>query len=162
MNIDLGDRFVIAEIYTYECLFSYDNSWKPISHIQGTRCPTFSVVPVHWCAISTHFSIQSCSYFVVFNLSYLSCLNLGPESSEVCEGKVPCTRTQHRNNLTTYFYENPAASGIGFDTGFSHRLTPYKIVGPFFGRSYLRLVLKYSGRKYHFRIRNISVTCPHN
>ena len=34
-----------------------------------------------------------------------------------------------------------------FETGFSHRLTPCKIVRHFFGRSYIRLALDYSGRK---------------
>ena len=37
-------------------------------------------------------------------------------------------------------------------TGFSRRLTPYKIVGHFFGRSY-KIVF--------FGISNISITCPH-
>ena len=46
------------------------------------------------------------------------------------------------------------------ETGFSHRLTVYKIVENFFGLSYLNI----SGNNqvdFFFRISNISVPCPH-
>ena len=45
--------------------------------------------------------------------------------------------------------------------GFSHRLTPYKIVGHFFGRSYLNISLTNQVKNSFFRISNISAPCPH-
>ena len=47
-------------------------------------------------------------------------------------------------------------------TGFSHRLTAYKIVGHFFGLSYRKISGHINQVKYSFfRISNISVPCPH-
>ena len=53
---------------------------------------------------------------------------------------------------------SPAYSLSGWN---SHRLTPYKIVGHLFRRSYLTLVPEESGRKYFITIINISDPCPH-
>ena len=47
------------------------------------------------------------------------------------------------------------------ETGFSHRLTAYKIVGHFFGLSYLKISLNNHVENSFFRISNISVPCPH-
>ena len=43
------------------------------------------------------------------------------------------------------------------ETGFSHRLTAYKIVGHFFGLSYLNISLKNQVDNRFLRISNISV-----
>ena len=47
------------------------------------------------------------------------------------------------------------------ETGFSHRLTANKIVGHFFGLSYLKLSGNNQVENIFFRISNISVLCPH-
>ena len=47
------------------------------------------------------------------------------------------------------------------ETGFSHRLTAYKIVGHFFGLSYLKISGHNQHRNIFFRISNISAPCPH-
>ena len=47
------------------------------------------------------------------------------------------------------------------ETGFSHRLTAYKIVGHFFGLSYLNISGNNQAKTCFFRIINISVPCPH-
>ena len=47
------------------------------------------------------------------------------------------------------------------ETGFSHRLTAYKIVGHFFGLSYLKISLNNHVENSFFRSSNISVPCPH-
>ena len=47
------------------------------------------------------------------------------------------------------------------ETGFSHRLTAYKIVGQFFGLSYRKITGNNQVKNSFFRISNISVTCPH-
>ena len=53
-----------------------------------------------------------------YTLPSLSYQILPPESNEAWEGKVPCPRTQHRNNVPTlgggnklFVTENPAQSG---------------------------------------------------
>ena len=46
-------------------------------------------------------------------------------------------------------------------TGFSHRLTAYKIVGHFFGLSYRKISGSNQVKNSFFRISNISVPCPH-
>ena len=80
-----------------------------------------------------------------------------------------------RDKLTLSLFSAPPISHLMFplfrtddcdapvaETGFSHRLTAYKIVGYFFGLSYIG---KYRGvirsKIVCFRIRNISVPCPH-
>ena len=48
------------------------------------------------------------------------------------------------------------------ETGFSHRLTAYKIVGHFFGLSYRKILGSIIRSKIgFFRISNISAPCPH-
>ena len=47
------------------------------------------------------------------------------------------------------------------ETGFSHRLTAYKIVGHFFGLSYRKISGSNQVKNSLFRISNISVPCPH-
>ena len=47
------------------------------------------------------------------------------------------------------------------ETGFSHRLTAYKIVGHFFGLSYRKISGSNQVKNRFFRISNISVPCPH-
>ena len=47
------------------------------------------------------------------------------------------------------------------ETGFSHRLTAYKIVGHFFGLSYLNVSGDNQVEKSFFGISNIPVPCPH-
>ena len=47
------------------------------------------------------------------------------------------------------------------ETGFSHRLTAYKIVGHFFGLSYLYISRHNEVENCFFRSSNISVPCPH-
>ena len=47
------------------------------------------------------------------------------------------------------------------ETGFSHRLTAYKIVGHFFGLSYRKISGSNQVKNMFFRIGNISVPCPH-
>ena len=47
------------------------------------------------------------------------------------------------------------------ETGFSHRLTAYKIVGHFFVLSYLNISGHNQVENSFFRISNISVPCPH-
>ena len=47
------------------------------------------------------------------------------------------------------------------ETGFSHRLTAYKIVGHFFGLSYLKISGNNQVENIFFRISNISVPCLH-
>ena len=47
------------------------------------------------------------------------------------------------------------------ETGFSHRLTAYKIVGHFFGLSYRKISGHNQVKNIFFRISNISVLCPH-
>ena len=47
------------------------------------------------------------------------------------------------------------------ETGFSHRLTAYKIVGYFFGLSYRKISGSNQGKNRFFKISNISVPCPH-
>ena len=47
------------------------------------------------------------------------------------------------------------------ETGFSHRLTAYKIVGHFFRLSYRKISRSYHVKNSFFRISNISVPCPH-
>ena len=47
------------------------------------------------------------------------------------------------------------------ETGCSHRLTAYKIVGHFFGLSYRKISGSNQVKKCFFRISNISVSCPH-
>ena len=51
-------------------------------------------------------------------------------------------------------------SGVA-ETGFSYRLTTYKIVGHFFGLSYLNISGNNQVKSSFFRISNISVPCPH-
>ena len=62
-------------------------------------CALHTYYPGHW----------TCSFVYNFNSlfgAYSTCSHLcparysfTPESSEACEGKVPCLRTQHRNNV---------------------------------------------------------------
>ena len=47
------------------------------------------------------------------------------------------------------------------ETGFSHRLSAYKIVGFFFGLSYRNISLNNQVENSFFRISNISLPCPH-
>ena len=47
------------------------------------------------------------------------------------------------------------------ETGFSHRLTAYKIVGHFFGLSYRKISVINQIKNTIFRSSNISVPCPH-
>ena len=47
------------------------------------------------------------------------------------------------------------------ETGFSHILTAYKIVGHFFGLSYRKISVKNQVEKSFFRISTILVPCPH-
>ena len=47
------------------------------------------------------------------------------------------------------------------ETGFSHRLTAYKIVGHFIGLSYRKISGSSQVKNSFFRISNISVPCPH-
>ena len=47
------------------------------------------------------------------------------------------------------------------ETGFSHRLTAYKIVGHFFGLSYWKISGSNQVKNSFFRISNISVPCLH-
>ena len=47
------------------------------------------------------------------------------------------------------------------ETGFSHRLTAYKIVGHFFGLSYRKISGIYQVKNSFFRISNISAPYPH-
>ena len=47
------------------------------------------------------------------------------------------------------------------ETGFSHRLTAYKIVGHFFGLSYRKISGSNQVKNSFFRISNISVPCLH-
>ena len=47
------------------------------------------------------------------------------------------------------------------ETGFSHRLTAYKIVRHFFGLSYQKISGNNQVKNIFFRISNISVPCPH-
>ena len=47
------------------------------------------------------------------------------------------------------------------ETCFSHRLTAYKVVGHFFGLSYLNISGNNQVENSFFRISNISVTCSH-
>ena len=47
------------------------------------------------------------------------------------------------------------------ETGFSHRLTAYKIVGHFFGLSYRKISGSNQVKNRCFRISNISVLCSH-
>ena len=47
------------------------------------------------------------------------------------------------------------------ETGFSHRLTAYKILGLFFRLSYRKISWSNQVKNSFFRISNISVTCPH-
>ena len=47
------------------------------------------------------------------------------------------------------------------ETGFSHRLTAYKILGLFFELSYLNISGNSQVENNFFRISNISVPCPH-
>ena len=52
-------------------------------------------------------------------MSVLYMYSFTPDSSEACEGKVPCLRTQNQQlchsiqrGETSYFSENPAPSGV--------------------------------------------------
>ena len=47
------------------------------------------------------------------------------------------------------------------EIGFSQRLTAYKIVGHYFGLSYLNISGNNKVENIFFRISNISVPCPH-
>ena len=47
------------------------------------------------------------------------------------------------------------------ETGFKHRLTALKIVGHFFGLSYMKISGSNQVKNSFVRIRNISVPCPH-
>ena len=47
------------------------------------------------------------------------------------------------------------------ETGVNHRLTAYKIVGHFFGLSYLNISGNNQVGSSFFRISNISIPCPH-
>ena len=47
------------------------------------------------------------------------------------------------------------------ETGFSHRLTAYKIVGHLFGLSYRKISRHNQVKNSFVRISNISVPCPH-
>ena len=47
------------------------------------------------------------------------------------------------------------------ETGFSHRLTAYKLVGHFFRLSYLKISLNNQVENRCFRISNIPVPCLH-
>ena len=47
------------------------------------------------------------------------------------------------------------------ETGFSHRLTAYKIVGHFFGLLYRNISAVIRSKIVFFRISNILVPCPH-
>ena len=47
------------------------------------------------------------------------------------------------------------------ETGFSHRLTAYKIVGHFFGMSYRKRSGSNQSKKSFYGISNISIPCPH-
>ena len=47
------------------------------------------------------------------------------------------------------------------ETAFSHRFTAYRIVGNFFGLSYLNRLGNNQVKNSFFRISNISVPCPH-
>ena len=47
------------------------------------------------------------------------------------------------------------------ETGFSDRLTTYKIMGHFFGLSYRKISRSNQVKNSFFRIGNISVSCPH-
>ena len=47
------------------------------------------------------------------------------------------------------------------ETGFSHRLTAYKIVGHFFGLPYLNISVDNHVKNTFFIISNISAPCPH-
>ena len=80
-----------------------------IAHTQCSVCFTH-ITPGHWtCSFMCHFNsliaaYNTCSHFGVRKLSH-TLLSLSdhylftPESSEACEGKVPCPRTHHRNNV---------------------------------------------------------------
>ena len=68
------------------------------------------------------------------------------------------TLVQHCTNVKKMF----CVCWTVAETGFSHRLSLYKIEAHLFGRSYLRLLFEYSGRFFFFRINDISITCPHD
>ena len=62
--------------------------------------------PVHLCTISTPFLEHTAlAAILALGTNRAHChrcptrYSFTPESSEVCEGKVPCQRTQHRNNV---------------------------------------------------------------
>ena len=55
----------------------------------------------------------------------------------------------------------PAPSAPVAETGFSQRLNAYKIVGHFFGLSYLKISGNNQVENIFFRISNISVPCLH-
>ena len=103
---------------------------------------------------------------------------------------MPFPRRQHRNNVPKLrgekhymslqiLHRNRTTSGdIGkpprsnhcdmslapvAETGFSHGLTTYKIVGHFFGLSYRKISgsIIIRSKIVFFRISNISVSCPH-
>ena len=61
--------------------------------------------PVHLCAISTPRRAYSPAVISAHSTYHTHChlcttrYSFSPESSEAFEGEVPCTRTQHRNNI---------------------------------------------------------------
>ena len=81
-----------------------------IAHIQCSARFTH-ITPGHWtcssCTISTpfleHTALAAISALGTSRTHCHLCptrYSFTPESSEACEGKVPCLRTQHRNNVT--------------------------------------------------------------
>ena len=64
--------------------------------------------------------------------------------------------TLHYIGIVSISYLAPVA-----ETGFSHRLTAYKIVGHFFGLSYRKISGNNQVKNRFFRISNISVPCLH-
>ena len=80
---------VKVEVYSMiSCPMTHQPTADILTHDQWT------------CSFLYHFnsteSIQSCNHYTIA----ISVLSFTPESSKVCEVKVPCPRTQYPNNVT--------------------------------------------------------------
>ena len=77
------------------------------SHIAHIQCSVrfTHITPGHWtCSFMYHFNSlfgahSTCSLFAATLPSLFYQDSFTPESSETCEGKLPCPRTQHRNDV---------------------------------------------------------------